>query len=284
MKWKVENGKWKVATQKTLRICICVALLSIFNFQLSTAQHYVGAKVGYGAAMGRFQTVYGKVDGAMTWNKYTGGVMWKYYTPQQVVGGVAAELEYQTRGYRSFEQGVIISDTTSYSFTTRVVNSISMPLIWQPHIYLANRHLRVFINAGVVFSYNLGLGDTFTTSHYDADSGTTTSQTVPYKMITARDNRWNYGICGGFGFGVLFGRCEVFAEGRYYFGMSDIMRNQAKYIFNEEKLMRSELDNLFINVGVFFRLGKGDITELPLRRVKDRVPDNNSFRNIKPNL
>jgi hypothetical protein len=289
MKRKVESGKWKVRAnvKSALRSLLStfnfqlsiLLLLSTFHFQLSTAQHYVGVKAGYGAAQGRF---YPPKEGAMTWGKYTGGVMWKYYSPQQVVGGVSAELEYQTRGYRIFEG--VVSDTTDYKSKTRIVNSISMPLIWQPHLYLANRHIRVFVNAGIVFTCNLGIGDTFNISEYRAGLGMVSSETAPYKMITARDNRWNYGLCGGFGFGVLFGRWEVFAEGRYYFGMSDILRNSTKYQFNEEGSIRSELDNLFINVGVFFRLGKGGITEAPLRRNKDRVPDTNSFSNIKLNL
>jgi hypothetical protein len=247
----------------------------------AAAQHYVGAKVGYGAAMGRF---YPQYESPLIWNKYTGGVMWKYYSPQQVVGGVAAELEYQTRGYRLYEG--VVSDTTEYTSKTRVVNSISLPLIWQPHLYMANRHIRVFINAGIVLSYNLGVGESLTTIKYDFDTEgerTINNYTTPYKMITARDNRWNYGICGGFGFGVLFGRWEVFAEGRYYFGMSDILRTKTKYPFNEQGTIRSELDNLFITVGVFFKLGKGGITEPPLkRRDKNAYRDNpDDFRNIK---
>lgn len=269
-----------------MRYFVCVISLFIFHFSLFTfsaaAQHYVGFKAGYGAMQGRF---YPKYETALVWGKYTTGVMWKYYSPQQVVGGVSAELEYQMRGYRLFEG--VVSDTTSYTSRTRTVNTISVPLIWQPHLYFANRHVRVFINAGIVFSYNLGVGDNFTVTDYGFDGNgnrTINSVETPYKMITARDNRWNYGLCGGFGFGVLFGRWEVFAEGRYYYGMSDILRNKTKYTFNEQGTIRSELDNLFINVGFFFRLGKGGITEPPLRRAKDRVPDTNSFRNIKLNL
>ncbi len=274
------------AVRKIVRYLFLCISLSIVNCQLSTAQHYVGAKVGYGAASGRF---YPTVDKSpMVWGKYTGGVMWKYYSPQQVVGGVSAELEYQMRGYRYFDG--IVSDTTSYTSKTRTVGTITMPLIWQPHLYLANRHIRVFLNAGITFSYNLGIGETVTMFSHDYNKDTkevtTSSVTTDYTMIRARDNRWNYGLCGGFGFGVLFGRCEVFAEARYYFGMSDILRNKTKYIFNKEGkynngTIRSELDNLFVNVGFFFRLGKEGIKAPPLKRNKDKVPDTNDFRNIK---
>ena len=259
---------------------VFAALAAIALSMPAAAQHYIGVKGGYGGANARF---YPKYETSMIWNKYNGGVMWKYYSAQQVVGGVSAELEYQTRGYRLYEGG-IVSDTTSYTSKTRLVHSITMPLIWQPHLYLANRHLRVFLNAGFTVSYNLGVGNTLTVFDHNVDSAgnvTTSSVTTDYKMNTARDNRWNYGLCGGLGFGVLFGRCEIFAEARYYYGMSDILRNKTKYTFNEQGTIRSELDNLFVTVGVFFRLGKGGIKAPPLKRNKDKQPDTNDFRNIK---
>lgn len=246
----------------------------------AAAQHYVGVKGGYGAASGRF---YPKYETSMTWGKYTGGVMWKYYSAQQVVGGVSAELEFQQRGYRLYEG--LVSDTTSYIAKTRTVSSITLPLIWQPHLYLANRHIRVFLNAGVTFSYNLGINDKMTVFNYNYNESTgqatTSTTTTDYTMIRARDNRWNYGLCGGLGFGVLFGRWEVFAEARYYYGMSDILRNKTKYTFNEQGTIRSELDNLFVNVGFFIRIGQGGIKAPPLKRKKDKAPDTNDFRNIK---
>ncbi len=273
------------ATRKILRILFLCILLSILNSQFSIAQHYVGLKGGYGAAMGRF---YPKFESSMIWNKYTGGMMWKYYSDQQVVGGVSAELEYHTRGYRIYEYGDIVSDTTNYVAHTRTVSSITVPLIWQPHIYLAKQRIRLFINAGFTFTYNLGIGDTETTTEYVFNETTriqtSTSTTVPYVMGVSKDVRWNYGICGGLGLGVLFGRFEVFAEARYYFGMSDILRNKTTYTFadvNGQGSIRSELDNLFINVGVFFRLGKGGITERPLGKRKAPPPRDNDFRNIK---
>ncbi len=272
--------------KRRLTYAIFAAAATVLLSFPAYAQHYIGVKGGYGAAFGRFYPPVYK--SAMDWNKYTGGVMWKYYSAQQVVGGVSAELEYQMRGYKIYETQEGISNTTSYTVKTRTVGTVTMPLIWQPHLYFANRHVRVFLNAGVTFSYNLGINDTFTVLNHDYNEttkmATVTSVTTDYTMIRARDNRWNYGLCGGLGFGVLFGRCEVFAEARYYYGMSDILRNKTKYIFNEQESIRSELDNLFINFGFFFRLGKEGIKAPPLKRSKEKVPDTNDFRNIKLNF
>jgi hypothetical protein len=249
----------------------------------ATAQHYVGAKLGYGAASGRF---YPLRETGMFFGNYTGGLAWKYYSEQQIVGGVGAELEFQQRGYKIFYGNK--SATTDY--TLRRVNSITMPLIWQPHLYFFDRRLRVFLNAAFTVTYNLGVDDSVTEVTFRDDGSSkmvSSSVTTPYKFITARDNRWNYGIFGGFGFGVLFGRCEVFAEARYYYGMSDIIRNYTKYQFQSE-FLRSELDNLYINVGFFFRLGKGGIKAPPLKmntRNRDRKNQNTfDFRNAKPNF
>jgi hypothetical protein len=273
--------------------------LSIINCQLSIAQHYVGVKGGYGAAQGRVHSVWGEAEGAMVWNKYTAGVMWRYYSPQRVWGGVQAELEYQQRGYRIYDGGepdniaVVISDTITYRVKTRSVSTVTLPLIWQPHGYLFNRHVRVFASLGVTFSYNLGSGDKYSIVKYEANKvndvgggyhwgpqNVTTVESGSYKMDTARDIRWNYGWVGGAGVGVIFDRWEVFAEGRYYYGMSDIMRTDTKYRFNTERALRSELDNIYITMGVFFRLGKGDILE-PRRRGRPMPVGSGDFRNIK---
>lgn len=265
--------------KRRLAYILLAAIVAAAMSLPAAAQHYIGAKGGYGGAQGRF---YPRKESSFIWNKYTGGVMWKYYSEQQVVGGVSAELEYQMRGFRIFEG--VVSDTTSYTSLTRTVGTITVPLIWQPHLYFAKRHVRVFLNAGVTFSYNLGLNDQVTTFTHNVDRDgvvTTSTETVGYTMITARDNRWNYGVCGGLGVGVLFGRWEIFAEARYYYGMSDIIRNKTKYTFNELGTIRSELDNLFVNVGFFIRLGKGGIKAAPLKRNRDRRPDTNDFRNIK---
>ncbi len=276
-------------------LCIALATLSTFNFQLSTAQHYVGLKAGYGAAHGR---IYPSPDkSGLAWGKTTAGLVWKYFSPQQVVGGVSAELEFQQRGYTMYDARVmfddarfqngnqIISDTTSYRVNTRTVSSVTVPLIWQPHLYMINRRVRFFVSAGVTFSYNLGTGDKLTTTHYRWDDETQThtpeSTTTDYHMQTARDVRWNYGWLGGVGLSVLTGRWEIFAEGRYYYGMSDIVRNSTKYLFHETKTLRSELDNIYISVGVTMRLGKGGILSPPLSKRRRAAAQGDNFTNIR---
>jgi len=256
-----------------------------------TAQHYVGVKGGYGAAHGRFEAAPAK--SALVMGRYTGGVSWRYFSPLPVLGGVGADLEFQMRGYRHFRpdvEGDPISDTTNYTVRQRTVSSLTLPLVWQPHFYFARRHIKFSLVGGVTVSYNTGIGDTFTTSRYVYDAGTktqtVTSATEDYHMTPARDVRWNYGWLGGASIGVLAGRWEVAVEGRYYYSMSDLLRNRSKYQFHDDvekwRPLRSELDNIFITVGVYYRLGKGGILS-PTRR-RGAVPSAvSNFGNIKLN-
>jgi hypothetical protein len=264
-----------------------LAVLAAMSVPTSlSAQHYLGVKGGYGAAWGLFYPT--PAETPWEWGKYNSGGAWKYYSPQLVVGGVSVELEYQTRGYTTVDPIVPrtpVSDTTSWYSNTRTVRSITMPIIWQPHLYFAKQRIRVFANAGVTFTYNLGVNETFTRYEHLVDAAgkvTETSVTSEYRWNNARDSRLGYGICLGGGVGVLLGPCEMFAEARWYMGMSDILRTKTRYQFND--YIRSELSNLYFNVGIFFKISKGGITEPPLRfkRAPDRIRDDD-FRNIKLN-
>jgi len=269
-----------------------VAVLSMSTPDRAAAQHYVGVRGGYGAAHGRFYTPPAK--SSLVMGRYTGGVSWRYFSALPAIGGIGADLEYQMRGYRHFRpdrNNDPIADTTSYTVRERTVSTLTLPLVWQPHFYLLNRHLRLSIVAGVSLSYNTGIGDTFTTTRYEYDptakTQTVTSTTEDYHMMAARDVRWNYGWLGGASVGVLAGRWEVAVEGRYYYSMSDLLRNRSKYQFHDDverwRPIRSELDNIFITVGIYYRLGKGGILAAPTRRRGAQQPRGGSFSNIKLN-
>ncbi len=283
-----------------MRKLICIVLLVMGGASAASAQHYIGVKGGYGTARGRIYTSYGTIKGTMLWDRYTAGVMWKYYSATPTWGGIAAELEYQQRGYRALTgtgglgDAPVITDSTAYRALSRTVSSITLPLIWQPHVYLMNRKVRIYASLGVSLSYNTGIGDKYTATRYEPNKivddeanknmyhwgrHTVISETTPYKMQTARDVRWNYGWLGGAGINVIIGKWEVFAEGRYYYGMSDILRTKTKYQFDTGEVIRSELDNIYITMGVYFRLGKGGILAPPRKRSAPTNSDD--FRNIK---
>jgi hypothetical protein len=230
----------------------------------------------------------------MMLGKSTAGFVWKYFSPQQVVGGVSAELEFQQRGYRLFYGTGVLTGTGDYYETMRTVNSITLPVMWQPHLYMINRRVRFFVGLGVTFSYNTGLGEKLTSTHYKWNNETKThtpeSTTISQTMQTARDVRWGYGWIGGAGLSLLVNRWEMFAEGRYYYGMGDILRTSSKFMFHDDtlyrngKVLRSELDNIYISVGVTFRLGKGGLLAPPLRKHRPAPDDDDSFTNIRATM
>lgn len=234
---------------------LCVGALA---FGSAFGQHYVGAKVGYGSGSVR---LFPQQETGMIWGMYSGGLSWKYYSTEKYVGGVQVDLEFMQKGYKHLKPyAPMPEDTTTMYY--RYVNSVQLPLIWQPHVYLFNRSLRVFLNLGLVFSYNID-------SHYKWTSDQEgLIEEGTYDMILVRDNRWGYGLCGGFGMSVLMNRFEIMAEGRYYYGYSDILKNRNKYADNP---LRSPLDNINISIGMYYRLGKGGLLSAPSKRAAARM-------------
>jgi hypothetical protein len=155
------------------------------------------------------------------------------------------------------ENGMEVRD---YAFYTRRLNSIMLPMVWQPHVYLANNHIRLYLEAAFTISYNFG-GD------YEYEN---TGQTGPYEWRLERDNRWNYGLAGGGGFALLFGRYELGVRARYYFGYADVLRNLNKYYDNAtdgpenpfiSTPLRSPLDNINLSVTLAYRFNKEGFDE-----------------------
>ena len=223
-------------------------IISVFAVAPVYGQHVIGVKGGYGSSTARF---YPKQETHSIWGGYTGGITWRYYTAQRYVVAIGAELEFIQRGF-SFEPNSL-EEGKRY---TRHINSLIMPIVWQPHFYIADMRLRAFIDLAVTFSYNMS-------STYTNDlSGT--GGNYPFK--TVRDNRWGYGLAGGGGIAYLAGRLEFNVSARYYFGYSDILRNRNKYMDNASDdsgqnpfastPLRSPLDNIYITFGVGIRLGK----------------------------
>ncbi len=236
------------------------------------AQHYLGVRGGLGGGTTR---IYPKEETRTLWGLYNAGVSWKYYTAEKYVGGVQADILFMQQGYINHDapydrEGFRRWDETynpggdSTLYEKRKVNSIMVPLMFQPHIYMFRRNMRIFLNAGVTFSYNINQ-----TQAIVSDSGIEEGWPErKYQMRTVRDNRWGYGLVGGGGIGWSFGRVEVLGEVRYYIGYSDLMRNRNKYRDNP---LRSPLDGLQGSVGVYYRFGKKGILSPPSRKMEQKL-------------
>lgn len=227
--------------KRLLYIFVLFCTLTISNF--ASAQHYIGVKGGYGSGSVRF---FPYEESSSVWGLYSGGFSWKYYSGEPYVGGIQADLEFMQKGYRVEKTYDALPDDTTTVYS-RWVNSVQLPLIWQPHVELFHQKVRVFMNLGVVFSYNID-------SRYEWSNSTNSLlEEGKYDLILVRDNRFGYGLCGGFGLNYVFGKFEFMVEGRYYYGYSDILKNTNKY---EDNPLRSPLDNINISIGLFYRLGR----------------------------
>lgn len=240
-----------------------ILLLTFMMFGPSAqAQHLVGITGGAGISSIRFYPLR-ETKSVMTGPDF--GLSWRYYSLPRFVGAVGADLELMQRGFSygyaysstMTEEGVEIRD---YSYYTRKMNTIMLPLVWQPHFYVAKRHVKIYLEAAFTVSYNFG-GD------YSYDDEAWSGK---YDWRLERDNRWNYGLAGGGGFALLFGRYELGVRARYYFGYADLLKNMNKYYDNatdgkenpfKVTPLRSPLDNMTLNITLSYRMSKDGYKE-----------------------
>ncbi len=256
---------------RPLIISILAAAALIVDCQRASAQHTLSLVGGTGVSTARF---YPSEETRMLWGSHDFGLSWRYYSPKpRFVGAVGADLEYIRRGfsfgYTYTTEIVDEQEIRNYKYYSRRVNSLMLPLVWQPHFYMARNHVRVYLEAAVVFSYNIS-----STYVYDdePDKGGGT-----YDFKTVRDNRFGYGLAGGAGFSLLFGQVEIGVRARYWFGYSDLLKNRNKYYgyttdgpenpFYYSPL-RSPIDNITVCITLGWRFNKSGFESWNVRREK----------------
>ena len=268
--------------KRYIKIVLLVFAFSVAMTAESAAQHTIALTGGSGMATSR---PYPDQEMRAIWGTYQAGVSWRYYSMPRFVGCVGADLEFLQRGYSygyrydsEFDEDG--KEKRHYKFYTRNLNSIMLPIVWQPHVYLARNHIRVYIEGAVTFSYNFGGDYAYEEYPYSGEpSG-------KYNWRVERDNRWNYGLAGGGGFALLFGRWEFGFRARYYFGYADLMRNLNKYYDNNTDgpenpfwytPNRSPLDNLTFNLTFAYRFNKEGFDTWNYKRERSRQIKNKEF-------
>lgn len=241
---------------------IITTLLAAAAFTTASAQHTVGLSGGIGNSSIR---LYPKQETKSIFGGTNFGLSWRYYSLPRFVGAVGVDLEYMQRGYSyGYTYSSWIDENgmeqRDYSFYNRKINTIMLPIVWQPHVYMAKNHVRLYLEAAFTISYNFG-------GEWDYDDQPDRGD---YDWRLERDNRWNYGLAGGGGFALLFGRYELGFRARYYFGYADILRNRNKYYNNATDglenpfsltPLRSPLDNLNFSVTLAYRLSSDGFKE-----------------------
>lgn len=231
------------------KIALGVLLLLLVGTDGAQAQRqYFGFKGGWGEGDIRLYPhwtsppVWGKLNGGFYWVYYGGGKN-SAYLADDYTGGICVEVELLQRG---FQYAALDRSTKRYTYG-REINSIMVPIMWQPHALLLDERLRIFLNAGTTLSYNLNCGSK--EFYIENETGEIVDE-YDYEWITVRDNRWAYGLVVGLGAGWRSGNIEVMFEGRYYFGYSDIVKRKTIYLGTQ--FLRSPLDNINFSLGVAY--------------------------------
>lgn len=244
---------------------VVILILSLMCAGSASAQHYIGIKGGTGFSSGRF---YPKREQNMISGVHNAALAWKYYNSYQYTSGVnkymgviAAEAELMQRGFEYLVEtrnGSVI-DTTYYR---RKVNTLAVPIMCQLHISFGrNNGVRVFLNAGFVVTYNLSSTEYL----YSHDRQLISSGN--YEMQLLRDKRLGYGLTGGPGVNVIFGRWELTVEARYFFDLGDILRTRNDFPSNP--FIRSQVDKISFYMGFYYRLGSAEKYGIKPRAAKN---------------
>jgi hypothetical protein len=234
-------------------LMLMALLLTLVGTERASAQHTLTLTGGTGVSTARF---YPAEMTKWLWGSETVGLSWRYYSDKpRFVGCVGVDLEFLERGfshgYAYIPEYKDDKEIRHYQYYTRNINSLMLPIVWQPHFYVAKNRLRLFIEAAFVLSFNISANYSYQDDRYPAGD---------YEWKVPRDNRFGYGLSGGAGFAVLLGQVELGLKAKYNFGYSDIMKNRNKYYSNttdgrENPFYYTPLRSPLDNINVMFTIG-----------------------------
>lgn len=281
--------------KRLFKILALVLAFSAAVVAESSAQHTVAVTGGTGFATMR---PYPAQEMRAIWGTYQAGFSWRYYSLPRFVGCIGIDVDLMQRGYSIvfYPKQSGYKTRKDYKYYTRKLNSIMVPLVWQPHVYLFKNRMRVYLEAAPTFSINLSskfknddgiVAYTLQTNEsggqsivgYRDDKETNIIKSGKYEFRRERDNRFMYGLRGGAGVDFLIGQYEFGVRAMYDFGYSDVLRNRNIYYSNnldfQEKTgenpfpltpQRSPLDNLTISLRFGYRIGKAGFKEWDWKR------------------
>ncbi|MEG1585519.1 MAG: porin family protein [Bacteroidales bacterium] len=160
------------------------------------------------------------------------GITYRYI--EEKYFGIQAELLYTRRGWKDR-----LEDYPDLFFE-RSMDYIELPIL--SHIFFGNNRFRGFVNLGPKFAYYLS--DSKNTNITEKIDGVETAH-----HTLAVSKKFDYGITGGAGIELRFGRNSILLEGRYYFGLGDIFPNEKKDIFEA-----SSNQNISVSATYLFHL------------------------------
>ncbi len=165
----------------------------------------------------------------------TFGFVYRYI--EEKYFGIQAELLFAQRGWKDR-----LEDFPNYHFE-RSYSYLELPIM--SHIFFGNNRVRGFVNLGPSISYYLG-NDKIKTNIISGEE--VAFETTHHGLEIT--NRFDYGIIGGAGLELRFGKNTVLIEGRYYFGLGDMFPNEKRDYFES-----SANQYISIKTAYLFRVG-----------------------------
>lgn len=216
-----------------------VILILFATINTLSAQTYIGIKGGLGGGSIRLVPT---EETEMNLATPLAGLTYRYYGGDAFFGGIQLELNLQQKSYKTLPR---MDSDSSY---VREITQIELPFLWQPHFFLFHRKAVVFFNGGPYVAYNISSNERFVSK----TNGTIYDR--EYEFNSEKDNRMEYGLAFGGGFGVnITKNMEIRADFRYDYGFSDLLKNSNKY---EDNPYNSPLDFLSVSFGISYKINQ----------------------------
>lgn len=157
--------------------------------------------------------------------------------------GFQAGLFYAREGYR-FKY----DKDNDYTYTVEgaekaIMDVIEVPLLLQCHVDLWN--FKFMVNLGCYGGYRLAI------ERFPGKSGSVAPE-VQHSFLPT-DRRWDYGIKGGVGFGLVFDPVEIHIQAMYKHSMSTLYNPD---YYSEYHYRFAYPTNIVISAGVHFQITK----------------------------
>lgn len=181
----------------TSRILLAIILVVP---QVTFGQLYLGARAGYGISSVSFTPT--QKEKSLLDQGFDAGLSIKYFDLQYL--GLQTDLSFTQRGYRK-----PIGDSLNYK---RVNTYLELPMYMQ--VKFESRRFFMHFNVGCYGAWLL--------SSIEGDTQTGSYQMADYEFNILRDNRFDYGLAGVFGFGheSTWGSFQI--DFRYFYGLADL--------------------------------------------------------------
>jgi hypothetical protein len=175
-----------------------------------------------------------------THNGFQGGISAKYISEKHL--GLIFEMNFVQRGWTEDYE-----NNPEYSYT-RTLNYFEVPFM--THIYFGNNSRFIF-NIGPQISYLLSESSSMSEALADyvaqQQSVEEHPSAVPEERYENASHKFDYGIIAGIGFALKTGIGDFDLEGRYYFGLGDILNNRREdyYSRSAHRIIEAKLTYYF---------------------------------------